>query len=199
MRTLYLGLDPARYPSPVFHYPVIRTVPLHTPELKHALALWPQFTHVIFTSRTTVDLWREDLTGKTVIAIGRATAEALSNPLIAPQATQEGVIELLRSLDLSRAYIFLPHSRLARPALTNYLSQNQIRFFSLVLYDTQFQQPEPIPNLDDFDEIVFTSPSTVEGFLRIYKHLPQNKKLTPIGPITAGQIAVPHDIFDVGV
>lgn len=102
-------------------------------------------------------------------------------PLIAPCATQEGVIELVSHL---QGHFFLPHSKLARPNLVEYFQANKIPFFALELYTTEFQCPEPIPNLEEFDEIVFTSPSTVEGFLRIYKTLPKSKKLTPIGPIT---------------
>ena len=185
---LYLGLDPSRFPRPVIHYPVIRTMLLEGPELKNALALWPQFTHVVFTSRTSVQYWKEDLEGKTVIAIGDATAEMLGHPLIATQSTQEGVIELLKTLDLNNAYLFLPRSRLARTAITDYLEQNRVRFLALDLYDTVCQRLEPVPNLDEFSEIVFTSPSTVDGFLRIYGNLPRDKILTSIGPITEKHI-----------
>ena len=87
-----------------------------------------------------------------------------------------------------QGYFFLPHSKRARPALSDYFKQHHIPFFALDLYDTIFQKLEPVPNLDDFDEILFTSPSTVEGFLRIYGQLPIHKKLTSIGPITDRQI-----------
>ena len=186
MKTLYLGLDPENFCRPhLTHYPVIRTVRLESPELKEALALWSSFTHVIFTSKTAVRFWREPLIGKTAICIGNATAKELPHPsLVAPESTQEGVIRLLETLRLGSAFIFLPRSRLSRPALTEYLRLKSIRFFPLDLYDTIFQKIEPIPDLNNFDEIVFTSPSTVRAFLQIYGKLPPNKKLTPIGPVT---------------
>ncbi|MBX7066220.1 MAG: uroporphyrinogen-III synthase [Parachlamydiales bacterium] len=179
IRTLYLGLRPK---PGTFHYPVIRTEKCGS--IEPALALWPKFTHIIFTSQTTVEYWPGPW-DKEVIAIGDATAEALrkvgSVPLVAPYATQEGVMELISNL---KGYYFLPHSKRARPNLVEFLKRKKIPFFALELYDTHFQCLKPIPNLDDFDEIVFTSPSTVEGFLRIYGKLPEGKKLRAIGPIT---------------
>lgn len=177
MRTLYLGLKPK---PAAYHYPVIRTV--FCADLTEALRLWPQFTHIIFTSQTTVAYWPGPW-DKELIAIGPATAAALQQKglscQIALEATQEGIIPLL-----GEGYYFLPRSCKARSALTDAMKEKKIPFFALDLYDTIYQKLEPVPNLADFDEIVFTSPSTVEGFIRIYGALPTNKKLTAIGPIT---------------
>lgn len=183
MKILNLGLRPK---EGTFHYPVIRTE--FCKDLGQALELWPKFTHVIFTSQTTVEYWPGPW-DKHAIAIGEATACGLKKrgvePLIAPFATQEGVIELIRGI---KGYFFIPRSRLARSALTDFLEKNQIPFYALDLYDTHFQKLEPVPNLNQFDEIIFTSPSTVKGFLRIYGKLPKGKKLTAIGPITEREI-----------
>jgi len=178
-RTLYLGLDPKPF---VVHYPVIRTE--YCANLSEPYRLWPQFTHIIFTSKTAVRYWPGPW-DKELITIGSATAAALKqkgyDSVVAKVATQEGVIDLVSNL---KGYFFLPRSRLARPVLTDYLKANNIPFYALDLYDTVFQKLEPVPNLEDFDEIVFTSPSTVDGFLKIYGRLPKTKKLTAIGPIT---------------
>jgi uroporphyrinogen-III synthase len=194
---LYLGLDPSRYPSikPILHYPVICTKKLMTPELLHAKTLWHQFTHVIFTSQTAVEFWSSEVTfsEKVVIAVGKATGYLLESrgisPLIAREETQEGVMALLEKLDLQGSYIFWPKSRLARPVLERFFVQNQVRYFALDLYDTITQKLEPVPNLSGVDEIVFTSPSTVRGFIEIYGSLPIDKKLTAIGPVTQGEIS----------
>lgn len=189
MKILYLGLRPK---PGVYHYPVIRTEPCG--DIKTAFAIWNQFTHAIFTSQTTVEYWPGPW-DKRAIAIGAATASALRErgvaSIISQAATQEGVINLIK--DIKGGSFFLPHSKRARPNLIDYMQKNQIPFFSLPLYDTQFQKLEPVPNLNEFDEIVFTSPSTVEGFLRIYGKLPRDKKLTPIGPIT--QKALDQDMI----
>jgi uroporphyrinogen-III synthase len=182
--TLYLGLDPSNYPGAV-HYPVIDTLPA-------AFDLSPKeyetYTHLIFTSKSAVAYWHRSLDGKIVIAIGPSTKKILQErgvtPLVAPFATQEGIIELLEGLDLKRGRILFPRSRLARSVLDEYLHREKIFFRTIDLYDTIFIRNEPVPDLSEFQEIVFTSPSTVEGFLRIYKKIPSEMKLTPIGPIT---------------
>lgn len=192
-KILYLGLTPTHWPlsSYLVHYPVIRTEMLHTRELKRALLLWPQFTHVLFTSQSAVRYWWEVSCipfDKQAIAIGRTTAEQLLSRdvrfLLAPEATQEGVIALLETLDLKNAFLFLPRSRKSRPLLSDYLKRKKIPFFSLDLYDTVSQKSEPIPSLESIGEIIFTSPSTAQGFLDIFGHFPKDKRLTPIGPIT---------------
>jgi uroporphyrinogen-III synthase len=188
MKILYLGLNPK--PN-TYHYPVIRT---HLcGDLQPALQLWSQFTHIIFTSQTAVNYWPGPW-DKILLAIGPSTAASLQakgfDPQIAPEATQEGIMELIKDMD---SYFFLPRSRLARSALTDYMTEHKMRYFVLDLYDTVFQKPEPVPNLADFDEIIFTSPSTVEGFLRIYGALPKGKKLTAIGPITERAIHLRHE------
>lgn len=192
-RALYVGLDPSRWPhrENLIHYPVIRTEKIDSTELQEALRLWPQFTHVIFTSRSAVNHWFEKRAGsfdKIFIAIGEGTAEELRKqnlkPLLSPEPTQEGIMALLNSMDLHNAYLFLPHSKRARADLTLYLQERQHRYFVLDLYETIFQRIDPLVPLDIVDEIVFTSPSTIEGFLKIYGDLPKNKQLTTLGPIT---------------
>jgi uroporphyrinogen-III synthase len=190
---LYLGLDPSRWPhsGALLHYAVIRTALLDSAELRQALSLWPQFTHVIFTSRSTVRHWWEAQPSfdKIAIAIGEGTAEALRDrgvdPVVALEAVQEGVIALLDRMDLNGANLLLPQSKRARSQLRGYLEEKKIPFFAFDLYDTFPQKPEPVPSLEPISEIVFTSPSTVEAFLQIYGTFPKDKKLTAIGPVTA--------------
>lgn len=186
---LYLGLDPERWPhQPVYHYPIIRTERL--PFDVKFLSEWPKFTHVIFTSRTAVQYWWEvaPCFDKKAIAIGPATAEALRkrgiDPLVAADSTQEGVIDLFKTVDLSQARIFCPRSKRARREIDRFFSQANIPFTGLALYDVVFQKPMPAPDLTQVEEIVFTSPSTVEAFIDQFGSLPGNKKLTPIGSVT---------------
>lgn len=180
MRILNLGIRPK---NGTFHYPVIKTECIG--DIRGALKLWEQFTHLIFTSQTAVLYWPGPWDKKT-IAIGPKTAKALEKkgctPLIAPIATQEGIISLLEK---TPGHFFWPKSKRARPVLTDYMRQNGIPFFALDLYDTIGQKLQPVPNLDDFDAIFFTSPSTVEGFCHIFGKKPQGKCFIPIGPVTA--------------
>jgi uroporphyrinogen-III synthase len=103
---------------------------------------------------------------------------------IAQDETQEGVVQLLKSLPLENSYIFLPRSSLSRPVLVQFFEEQGIRYQTFDLYDTVTQGLEPKPDLDLVDEIVFTSPSTVRAFIEIFGALPKHKKLVAIGPIT---------------
>ncbi len=195
---LYLGTDPLQYQCKghLIHYPVIKIVPrsLEHPELKHAYAEMNKFTHVIFTSKNAVKVLfgyikPESLAGKTLIAIGIVTAAHLCRlnlfpQFTSPEETQEGIVELLKTMPLEKPYVFLPRSSLSRPVLVDYFKERGIRFLACDLYDTATQILEPKPDLDAVDEIVFTSPSTVYAFIEIFGALPKGKKLTTIGPVT---------------
>lgn len=188
-KVLYLGLDPARFKcaGELIHYPVIKIVPrpFTLPDLN-------QVTHLLFTSRSAVKIFLEGaeiLEQHIVIAVGEETAEVLPRAdHIACDETAEGVVDILERLDLRGASVLWPHAAKARKVISDYLRDKQVEFQSVVIYDTHAQQPGPMPALDDFTEIVFTSPSTVEAFLQIYDELPHHIRLTPIGPITAAYL-----------
>lgn len=196
--TLYLGTDPTQYSAEhLIHYPVIKIVPRSAdhPEIKQAFAEMAEYTHLIFTSKNAVKVFFalygsvENLKEKTVIAIGAVTASYLSAYGLPPdyvstEETQEGVVNLLQTLPLENAYIFLPRSSLSRPVLTAFFTASNIRFRACDLYDTVSQVIYPLPDLEQVDEIVFTSPSTVKAFVEIFGALPRNKKCLAIGPIT---------------
>ncbi len=85
---------------------------------------------------------------------------------------------------------------MSRSVLLAFFQERKIRFVACDLYDTVTQKLEPVPDLKTIDEIVFTSPSTVRGFLEIFGHLPQDKRWHAIGPITARAL---RDITEKGV
>lgn len=188
---LYLGLDPSRWKTdlPILHYPVIRIEPKNVEKPPD----FSEITHLLFTSRSAVTHW-EHFENKKVLAIGEATGEKLTERSVpfslAPFATQEGMIELLKTFDLQDAYLLWPRSAKARDVLELYLQSVKVRFQILDLYETHYQKIEPVPSLEGIEEIIFTSPSTVEGFVKIYGALPKDKKLTAIGPITDQALSI---------
>ncbi|MBM3199183.1 MAG: uroporphyrinogen-III synthase, partial [Chlamydiae bacterium] len=169
------------------------------------------FSHCIVTSKHAVEMLRSlsrtmgfnpyaQFQGKW-IAIGPVTEKALEKQglslkgrslLIPEESTQEGVISYLQQevIPTQKAHFFYPHSSLARPLLKEFLQEQQeqqvLSFEGLDLYDTLYQTPLPIPSLEEVDEIVFTSPSTVVGFFQAFP-LPsmlEGKKIVFQGPIT---------------
>lgn len=195
---LYLGTHPFSYPKEgsLIHYPVIKIIPRKIPS--HILDDIPEYTHLIFTSKNAVTVFFEavgkiDLSHKTVIALGRTTASRLDlqgHPptYIAEEESQEGVISLMRPMDLNNAYVFLPRSSLARHTLENFLIEQQVRHQICDLYDTVAQKIEPLPDLEKIDEIVFTSPSTVRAFLEVFSFIPKDKTLTCLGLVTQEEL-----------
>ncbi|HEY5259173.1 MAG TPA: hydroxymethylbilane synthase [Rhabdochlamydiaceae bacterium] len=181
---LYLGTDPAHFTraGKILHYPVIKIVPRTEPLPDLTL-----FTHLIFASKNAVNCFFAlggKTEGKHVIAVGAVTASHLSNALVAKDETQEGIIALLEVLDLEGAHIFLPRSSQSRPALENYLVVRQISHCLFDLYDTVPHRSGDPLSLDEIDTVVFTSPSTVKGFLEIYGKIPEGKEIVAQGPIT---------------
>jgi uroporphyrinogen-III synthase len=204
---LYLGTDPTHFKqhhldARVIHYPVIKIVPRSIDDLQiqQAYTNLAEYTHLIFTSKNAVKVFGMHLAlmqntwnvvqDKIVLAIGTVTAAYLTDEGVAPQfvaqeETQEGLIHGLEGMNLSKeAYFFLPRSALSRPVLVNFFQERAIRYHACDLYDTVIQVPHPKPDLKAIDEIVFTSPSTVNAFLQIFGTLPKDKKLFAIGPIT---------------
>lgn len=112
--------------------------------------------------------------------------------LLAEQETAEGVVNVMETIDLRHANILWPHSAQSRPVISDWLKSRGVAHCSLPLYDTVANIPKHLPDLRGIDEIVFTSPSTVDAFLMAYGSLPKDKKLTSIGPITQMRLNLPH-------
>jgi len=187
-RFLYLGLDPSRFvcAGKVIHYPVIYTVP------RQVSVNIEMCTHFLFTSKEAVTYFFaqfKPMPHKKYLAIGNVTAGYLRmydiEPyLVAVEETQEGMIEALEGEVLEGAYFCFPRSSRARPLLTRYLEKRGVSYLAFDLYDTLPQVQQSIPDLTQIDAIVFTSPSTVDAFLRIYGKIAQDKELICQGPIT---------------
>lgn len=214
-RILYLGLDPSHYQEKVegevVHWPIIeiRPRPLSDPDLQNALTRFDDYTHLLMTSKTTVFILMSDLAHfniasekwrtKTTLAIGKVTAKILEihgiTPfLIAQEETAEGLIDELKRLDLTNAHVFWPHSSQARSVLKEFLIASHICHTTCALYDPHPHLPNTPLMIETFDEIVFTSPSTVRAFLHHFGHFPAQAKLTAIGPITARYLYTPSSV-----
>jgi len=208
-KILYLGIDPpikadSKYifdkeNSQLIHYPIIKTVPSKKFNLFLAFKNFLQFTHIIFTSKTTVRIFFEtlkelsfsfeEISQKQYIVVGKSTAHVLKEYDITPtwiaeEETATGIVALLKNLNLKNSFIFFPHSKLSRNTIITFLLNENLKFEESYFYDTIPFKSGPLPDLKTVDEIVFTSPSTVDAFLTFFKTLPQNKILTPIGPVT---------------
>jgi uroporphyrinogen-III synthase len=204
-QTLYLGIDipPHFHNKKTIHCPLIQVIPRSNLEINQAFANLEKYTHIIFTSRKGVYIFfdflqnfeinKDEISHKILISVGKRTAEKLEGfgfkpNLIASEETAEGIIKAISLLDLKNSHFFLPQSSLARRVIANWLKDNEVNYTACQIYDTMPSQPEQLPNLQNFDEIVFTSPSVVDAFITIFGSIPQDKILSCIGPVTQGYL-----------
>lgn len=203
-KILYLGLDlpsELRNKKDVTHCPLIRIIPRpkEDPDIIHAFSQIGKYTHFIFTSKSAVKIFfdyaiahgicLDTLNQKIFLSVGQKTAQQLKNfgvnkVTIATDETAEGMVSLLNSLNLDDSFIFWPHSALSRLLVSDWLQANQHTHYASIFYDTLINIPEHMPDIIDYDEIIFTSPSTIDAFCALFGKLPKNKILTCIGPVT---------------
>lgn len=202
-KILYLGLNPSFYKTNgnIYHYPVIEIYPclLSDVNVRSALDSFYDFTHIIITSKSSIPILCQFLENRKIplaewqkkqtIAVGQVTGRRLAEngiqpSIIAQTETAEGVIEELKKMDLSNAFLFWPHSSGARPVLQEFFLSHSIRFVSCPFYQTVVKAHHSKPDLESFEEIIFTSPSTVDAFLTLFGKFPDHCLLTCIGPVT---------------
>lgn len=202
-KSLYLGPEPPLYAFNdrwLVHFPLIQMTPKPINDLNPFILEWDKFTHLIFTSKTSVKLTLEllkaynipesTLASKQLICIGEATAKGLPVPsLLATPSTSEGIVHLLNRLNLEEAYIGWPHSSLSRPVIAEFLKKKGLRFFEADLYEPTPKSVTTLPPLRYFKEIIFSSPSTVSAFFALHPYQIDDLSFTPIGPITADSLA----------
>lgn len=196
-KILYLGLDPARFEGEgeLTHLPIIETKarPFEG-AIQDFFYELPRVTHIIITSRTAALLFCDygaqshfSYREKIFLCVGKATGELLREKgcdqlEIAHIETAEGVVSLLKRVPFS-SFLLYPHSARARPLLKNYLIDRGFTFRSISLYDTLLKST-PLPDLEAFDQIIFTSPSTVEAFFAAIEQPPLREQCIPLGPVT---------------
>lgn len=201
-KTLYLGLKKP-FELTADHHPIIKIIPYpySHPAISQALLKIQEYSHIVFTSKTAVTILLQylpllgynltTLKNKTIITVGDSTAqlcksEGLDVWLVPKIETAEGIISILEPhlSILKKGFIFWPHSALSRTNLLTFFQKNQLNFEATIFYTTALNETFLKPNLNLYDKIIFTSPSTVDAFLKIYGRLPLNKILIPIGSVT---------------
>jgi uroporphyrinogen-III synthase len=218
--TLYLGLEvPLHLRGVVDHYPVIRIAQrsLQRSDILSAFLDFSFYTHVIITSKSAIAIYfsylsalfpLEIVNACSYIAIGRATAQLLKeygvkNICVAEEETSEGVIQKLQQMHASmgseqrkRLFYFWPHSKLSRPIIGDFLKNRELPFTECILYETHLHRSAHVPALENYKEIIFTSPSTVDGFLAIYGRFPEEKIFTCQGKITQEYLLAQQSLRD---
>ncbi len=193
MTTLFTGLTPPN--DEYIHTPLIEIVPPADGEaLRRAVTDAAKYDYILFTSRYAVKYWFEAdyephiPDGVKVVAIGSTTATALRkhgiDEIIQPDVDDSyGVIRLFEQLGGGRK-VMIPRSNIALPIIPEGLRNLGYEVSTVVAYINQMPKNVRKIDLTTIDRIVFTSPSTIDNFVKIYGYLPQNKELVTRGAIT---------------
>jgi len=207
--SLYLGSSPETFkPSKkLLHLPLTEVVErdFDSFSIRTIFDDINDFTHIVFASKNSVKATfdalahfgysPEILSKKICIAVGKNVAEKLLSLSVKPaviieDVTQEGIAHVLEMMDLEKAYVLITCSSRCRPYLKHILMFKDVRHQFCTLYDVLCKKVSTPPNLETVEEIIFTSPATVEAFIETYGLIPRDKKIVCSGPITKISLAL---------
>ena len=84
--------------------------------------------------------------------------------------------------------VFYPHSSLSPEDIPLALQELGFNVLSAVVYNNELPKNPRRVNLNHFKRIVFTSPSTIDNFIKLYGKLPKNTEFITRGPITQAHL-----------
>ncbi|MCL5674841.1 MAG: uroporphyrinogen-III C-methyltransferase [Candidatus Omnitrophica bacterium] len=201
-KILFTGLSEKRYflKGNYYHLPMIKIIPVDDwKKFDSHMGNIHAFDWIIFTSRYAVRYFFERFYSQgydsrrlkdiSIAAIGNSTKNRLLDfgilPDMMPQKeSSEGLLEEFAKINLNGKKIFMPRSDIADKGLTEKLTGLGASITAEVAYKNVMPDNLPALDLTDFDEIIFTSPSTVRNFLKRYGAPPVSIKLRYIGDVT---------------
>ena len=84
--------------------------------------------------------------------------------------------------------VFYPHSSLSPEDIPLALQELGFNVLSAVVYNNELPKNPRRVNLNHFKRIVFTSPSTIDNFIKLYGKLPENTEFITRGPVTQAHL-----------
>ena len=195
MTTLYTG---AVCPDPTYlHTPLIEIVGLDDDsEIRTAAANLQTFDYLLFTSRFAVKYWAESGGGfdvKNIVSIGATTTATLREMGVAvtihqPQKDDSyGVIDWFSTQEKGR--VLIPRSNLALPIIPDGLRALGFDVTTVTAYINRMPANPIKVDLYDIDKIIFTSPSTIDNFVKLYGGIPKGKEIAARGAVTKARSA----------
>lgn len=187
MKTLYTGLTSPQ--ADYIHTPLIEVRPVdNDAAIQQAAARIDSYDYMLYTSRHAAAYVAPLMTkARRTVSIGKATTAALHQAGIAcvsevDEDNSYGVIAWFDSQPRGR--VLIPRSDLALPIIPEGLQKLGFEVDCVTVYTNSMPAHPQKVELTDIGRIVFTSPSTIDNFIRLYGRLPLDKELTTRGPIT---------------
>lgn len=184
----------------VLYCPTINIRPIKpNKKLSQAIQGISKYSCIIFTSTNAVSLFFEtlyamgkdtrSLAGIKILPIGDATASLLTSKGIIPDYlpdtfTSEGIVEILRTIEIQGKSFLLPRAEEARDVIVTFIRDNGGTCDVIPIYRATL--PKHIAPIDEKPNIItFTSSSTVKNFITLYgKNTLRGITIASIGPVT---------------
>jgi uroporphyrinogen III methyltransferase/synthase len=199
-QSLKLGEMLTEKGAEVLYCPTIDIRPIKpNKKLSHAIQGISKYSCIIFTSTNAVSLFFEtlygmgkdtrSLAGIKVLPIGGATASLLTSKGIIPDYlpdtfTSEGIVEILKTIDVRGKRFLLPRAEEARDIIVAFIRDHGGTCDVIPIYRATL--PKEIAPMDEKSGIItFTSSSTVKNFVTLYgKDALKKTIIASIGPVT---------------
>lgn len=201
-RILFTGLSQERFfmKGSFFHLPLIKIERLDNYKgFDNHLKNIKKFDWIVFSSRYGVEYFfrrlrtinsdSRVLANAKIAAIGDSTKNRLLDfgilaNLVPGKESSVGLVKEFNKIDIKDKKIFLPCSDISDKGLSKALKELGAKVTTGFAYKNVMPKDLPDLNLNEFDEIMFTSPSTVRNFVKRYKAVPKNVKVRSIGAVT---------------
>lgn len=186
MKTLYTGIS---CPDTSFvHTPLIEIKPVaDTSRLEKAADEVDTYDYLLYTSRHAVTYFPPRCLHPVIVSIGPVTTEALrlAGAETIKQVEKDdsyGVIDWFA--EQPRGRVLIPRSNLALSIIPEGLRNLGFDVTTVTAYENRMPEDAMKVDLSLVDTIVFSSPSTIDNFIRLYGKLPTDKQLLTRGRIT---------------
>lgn len=186
--------------SDYIHTPLIEIVDADVDgELQEAIEDLKDDDILLFTSRFAAIYWKRmllktehDWNNSRIVSIGKTTTTTLQ--AMGATGIEEcrkddsyGVIDHFRMTDNHHRVVF-PRSDLALDIIPNGLREMGFKVKTIVAYRNIMPQNPVQVDLSTIRKIIFTSPSTIDNFIRIYGELPRDMEYETRGAITQAHL-----------
>lgn len=177
--------------SSYIHTPLIEIIGVDDDTLlRSAAKRLQEFDYLLFTSRFAVKYWilsNGNFNIENVVSIGAKTSEALRNAGVKNIKQTEkddsyGVIDWFSAQKKGR--VLIPRSNIALPIIPEGLKALGFEVETVTAYKNQIPANAQKVSLEKIDKIIFTSPSTVDNFVKLYGGIPKDKILETRGVVT---------------
>ena len=205
-KILFTGTTISKYAhlGYVYHQPMIEIATLRDfTDVDRVISDLHSFRWICFTSLYAVEnffnrlyfLGKDvrSLSGIQIASIGKVTSAKLKNYGIIPdlqakEESSEGLIKVFKEKSITSTKILIPRSNLAMDYLPDQLSALNNIVTKLVVYENKMPEVRKKVEIENFDQVIFTSPSGVDNFMKAYGKLPEKPEIISRGKETQKRI-----------